>query len=162
MLSVKHAKSSRHLPLFRSTGSGQSSGTRRWIFSACAVCGWWRAMAPVVRGTAPISGGSVSKFDTAKRLQDRRGAPDSGSRSHDHRDTTEAPCVEGGWVHQREKCDPLGPGVFREKEELHRTKLLGARGYFGSTRGRDEELIRNYIRYQEREDERFDQLGLWR
>lgn len=31
-----------------------------------------------------------------------------------------------------------------------------------STVGRDEELIRNYIRHQEQEDERLDQLGLWR
>ncbi len=37
-----------------------------------------------------------------------------------------------------------------------------ARGYFVSTVGRDEELIRNYIREQEREDEKLDQLMLWR
>ena len=35
-----------------------------------------------------------------------------------------------------------------------------ARGYFASTVGRDEELIRNYIRYQESEDRRIDQLNL--
>lgn len=29
-------------------------------------------------------------------------------------------------------------------------------------KGRDEEVIRNYIRNQEREDERLEQLGLWR
>ena len=37
-----------------------------------------------------------------------------------------------------------------------------ARGYFVSTVGRDEELIRKYIRHQEEEDKRLDQLGLWR
>ena len=37
-----------------------------------------------------------------------------------------------------------------------------ARGYFVSTVGRDEELIRQYIREQEKEDERLDQMGLWR
>ena len=37
-----------------------------------------------------------------------------------------------------------------------------ARGYFVSTVGRDEEVIRQYIRNQEKEDERLDQLGLWR
>jgi putative transposase len=37
-----------------------------------------------------------------------------------------------------------------------------ARGYFVSTFGRDEELIRKYIRHQEEEDKRLDQLGLWR
>ena len=30
------------------------------------------------------------------------------------------------------------------------------------TSGRDEEAIRNYIRNQERENERLEQLGLWR
>ena len=35
-----------------------------------------------------------------------------------------------------------------------------ARGYFASTVGRDEEVIRNYIRQQEHEDCRLDQLKL--
>ena len=35
-----------------------------------------------------------------------------------------------------------------------------ARGYFVSTVGRDEAVIRAYIRHQEREDQRNDQLGL--
>jgi len=35
-----------------------------------------------------------------------------------------------------------------------------ARGYFVSTVGRDEQVIRAYIRHQEREDRRIDQLEL--
>ena len=35
-----------------------------------------------------------------------------------------------------------------------------ARGYFVSTVGRDEEVIREYIRHQEQEDRRVDQLNL--
>ncbi len=35
-----------------------------------------------------------------------------------------------------------------------------ARGYFVSTVGRDEEVIREYIRHQEEEDRRIDQLNL--
>ena len=35
-----------------------------------------------------------------------------------------------------------------------------ARGYFASTVGRDEEVIRNYIRHQEAEDRRIDQMKL--
>jgi len=35
-----------------------------------------------------------------------------------------------------------------------------ARGYFVSTVGRDEAVIRNYIRHQEAEDRRIDQLNL--
>ena len=34
------------------------------------------------------------------------------------------------------------------------------RGYFVSTVGRDEEVIREYIRHQEQEDRRVDQLNL--
>jgi putative transposase len=37
-----------------------------------------------------------------------------------------------------------------------------ARGYFVSTVGRDEAVIREYIRNQEKEDARLDQLSLWR
>jgi putative transposase len=36
-----------------------------------------------------------------------------------------------------------------------------ARGYFVSTVGRDEALIRQYIQDQEKEDQRLDQLNLW-
>lgn len=36
-----------------------------------------------------------------------------------------------------------------------------ARGYFVSTVGRDEHVIREYIRKQEAEDRRMDQLHLW-
>lgn len=35
-----------------------------------------------------------------------------------------------------------------------------ARGYFASTVGRDEQVIRNYIRHQEAEDRRIEQLNL--
>ncbi len=35
-----------------------------------------------------------------------------------------------------------------------------ARGYFVSTVGLDEDVVRNYIKKQEKEDERLDQLGL--
>ena len=38
---------------------------------------------------------------------------------------------------------------------------FGARGYFVSTVGRDEAGIREYIRHQEQEDQRLDQLKLW-
>ena len=37
-----------------------------------------------------------------------------------------------------------------------------ARGYFVSTVGRDEQVIREYIRNQELEDARLEQLNLWR
>jgi hypothetical protein len=48
----------------------------------------------------------------------------------------------------------------------HRRNFVGQSfwrsGYFVSTVGRDEEVIRNYIRNQEQEDQRLDQMNLWR
>jgi putative transposase len=37
-----------------------------------------------------------------------------------------------------------------------------ARGYYVSTVGRDEQAIREYIKNQEQEDKRLEQLNLWR
>jgi putative transposase len=37
-----------------------------------------------------------------------------------------------------------------------------ARGYYVSTAGRDEEVVREYIRRQEEEDKRLDQLNMFR
>ena len=65
-------------------------------------------------------------------------------------------------------------GYIKGKSAIHIARTFGkrtrnfteehfwARGYFVSTVGRDEEVIRNYIRRQEEEDRRLDQLELLR
>jgi putative transposase len=65
-------------------------------------------------------------------------------------------------------------GFIKGKSAIHLARVYGerkrnfvgqhfwARGYFVSTVGRDERLIREYIRKQEQQDARLDQLGLWR
>ena len=65
-------------------------------------------------------------------------------------------------------------GYIKGKSAIHLARVYGeqrrnfvgqhfwARGYFVSTVGRDEEVIRQYIRNQEREDERLDQMNLLR
>lgn len=65
-------------------------------------------------------------------------------------------------------------GYIKGKSAIHLARVYGerrrnfvgqhfwARGYFVNTVGRDETAIRDYIRNQEREDARLDQLGLWR
>ena len=65
-------------------------------------------------------------------------------------------------------------GFIKGKSAIHLARVYGerkrnfvgqhfwARGYFVSTVGRDEMVIREYIKNQEKEDERLDQLGLWR
>jgi putative transposase len=65
-------------------------------------------------------------------------------------------------------------GYIKGKSAIHLARAYGerkrnfvgqhfwARGYFVSTVGRDEEVIRAYIRKQEKEGERLEQLNLWR
>ena len=48
---------------------------------------------------------------------------------------------------------------FREKWS---SRHFWARGYFVSTVGRDTEVIRDYIKRQEEEDKRLEQINLWR
>ena len=63
-------------------------------------------------------------------------------------------------------------GFIKGKSAIHIARLYAgrkqnyvgqhfwARGYFASTVGRDEQVIRNYIRHQEEEDRRVDQMQL--
>ncbi len=65
-------------------------------------------------------------------------------------------------------------GYIKGKSAIHIARTYGgkkrnfvgesfwARGYFASTVGRDEEKIREYIRNQEKEDIRIDQLKLFK
>ena len=65
-------------------------------------------------------------------------------------------------------------GYIKGKSAIHLARVYGenrrnfvgqhfwARGYFVSTVGREEAVIRAYIREQEREDRRLDQMNLWR
>ena len=65
-------------------------------------------------------------------------------------------------------------GFIKGKSAIHLARTYGehrgnfagqsfrARGYFVSTVGRDEEVIRNHIQNQEREDQRLERMRLWR
>jgi putative transposase len=64
-------------------------------------------------------------------------------------------------------------GYIKGKSAIHLARVYGerkrnfvgqhfwARGFWVSTVGRDEKVIREYIRKQEAEDKRLDQLNLW-
>lgn len=52
--------------------------------------------------------------------------------------------------------------TFSERKRNFVGQHFWARGYFVSTVGRDEAVIREYIRHQEKEDKRVDQLSLVR
>jgi len=65
-------------------------------------------------------------------------------------------------------------GFIKGKSAIHLARVYGerkrsfvdqhfwARGFFVSTIGRDEQTVRDYIKNQEEEDKRLDQLNLWR
>jgi putative transposase len=65
-------------------------------------------------------------------------------------------------------------GFIKGKSAIHLARVYGerrrnfvgqhfwARGYFVSTVGRDERVIREYLKKQAEADARLDQLGLWR
>jgi putative transposase len=65
-------------------------------------------------------------------------------------------------------------GYIKGKRAIHMARAYGkrrrnfvgqhfwARGYFVSTVGRDEAVIREYIRRQEDEDKQLEQMNLWR
>lgn len=50
--------------------------------------------------------------------------------------------------------------MYMERRRNYVGQHFWARGYFTSTVGRDEQMIREYIRNQEKEDRRIDQLKL--
>ena len=103
----------------------------------------------------------VSRAGAAQGKSDRRGPSDGRPCAHDDLDTTEVCGVEPvGYI--KGKSEIHLARVYSERKRNFAGQSFWARGYFVSTVGRDEELIRNYIREQEREDERLDQLGLWR
>ncbi len=51
--------------------------------------------------------------------------------------------------------------VYGERKRNYVGQHFWARGFFASTVGRDERVIREYISKQEEEDKRLDQLNLW-
>ena len=67
------------------------------------------------------------------------------------------------WGRCSESSRPKGSaGWYGERKRNFVGQHFWARGYFVSTVGRDEAMIREYIKNQENEDERLDQLGLWK
>ena len=51
--------------------------------------------------------------------------------------------------------------VYTERKKNFTGQHFWARGFYVSTVGRDEDAVRKYIRGQEKEDKRLDQMGLW-
>src|SRR5207302_5727432 len=89
---------------------------------------------------------------------DRRGAPDAGS------------CAQMIAIPPKYAVSQV-IGYIKGKSAIHLARVYGepkrnfvgqhfwAGGYFVSTVGRDEAVIREYIRHQEREDQRLEQMN---
>ena len=60
-----------------------------------------------------------------------------------------------------EQNEPDCASIRRAEKKLC-GQYFWARGYWEATEGRDEAAIRDYIRQQEHEDRRLDQINLWR
>lgn len=60
------------------------------------------------------------------------------------------------------KCAIHLARVYGERKRNFVGQHFWVRGYFVSTVERDEAVIREYVKNQEQEDQRLDQLGLWR
>src|ERR1700756_364099 len=114
-----------------------------------------------VRGVTAALGRSVAQAGCAERESNRGRSPAARSGAHDDRDPAEVCGVAGDWVYQGEECNSPGAGVWGEEEEFRGSAFL-ARGSYVSTVGRDETVIRDYIRNQEQQDKRLDQMNLWR
>ena len=52
--------------------------------------------------------------------------------------------------------------TYAERRRNFTGQHFWARGFYVSTVGRDEQMIRDYIKSQEKEDARLEQLNLWR
>lgn len=119
------------------------------------------SQADVVCAVEATLGGGLPQVSAAEGESHRGRALDVGSCAHDDCDPAKVCGVAGNRLHQRQERDSFGAGLWREKRNFV-GQPFWARGYFVSTVGRDEAVIREYIRDQEHQDHRLDQMNLWR
>ncbi len=89
------------------------------------------------------------------------GASDGGSRSYAVVDTTEVLGFRGGGVYKGKSAIAIARN-YMDRAKNFVGQNFWARGYYVSTVGRDEAQIREYIRAQEKEDQRLDQLNMFK
>ena len=99
------------------------------------------------------------EFGAAARKQDRRRPSDA--RSGPHADFHSAEIFRGGGdrLHERKEFE-LDRAERRAQGAQFTGHKFWACGYFVSTVGRDEEMIRAYIKNQEMQDRELDQLSM--
>jgi putative transposase len=110
---------------------------------------------------ATAFGGCVPKAGRAEGKQNRGGSYSTGSRAHVDLDPAEIRGVAGDRFIKGKSAIHLAR-VYGEKKRNFVGQHFWARGFFVSTVGRDQEVIREYIRKQQEEDKRLEQMNLWR
>ena len=115
----------------------------------------------VLYGQLRVHLGEVFRKLASKGMPDRGGTPDARPRPY------------AASIPLKYSVSQI-VGFIKGKSAIHIARVYGerkrnfvgqhfwARGFFVSTVGRDEAAIREYIQKQEKEDQRLDQLGLWR
>jgi REP element-mobilizing transposase RayT len=93
--------------------------------------------------------------------RDRIPARSSASGAAKGKPSRRRPSHAGSRSHEGKSAIHLAR-VYGEKKRNFVGQHFWARGYFVSTVGRDEAVIREYIKRQEQEDNRLEQMNLWR
>lgn len=65
-------------------------------------------------------------------------------------------------MHQQDERDSPGAGVWREQVQPHRKAFPQSEDILWPRSGRDERVIREYIRQQEEVDAKLEQMRIWR
>jgi putative transposase len=96
----------------------------------------------------------------SKRKQNIGRTPHARPRSVAGLDSTKVWGFPGCRFHQRQSAIHIGR-VFQGRQRNFNGQSFWARGFFVSTVDRDEKVIREYIKKQEAEDRRLDQLQMF-
>ena len=103
-------------------------------------------------------GRDVSRIGLAQGGENRRRAFDGRPRPYLHQYSAEVRRVECGYLKGKSAIQIARK--FGGRQKNFTGEHFWARGYFVSTVGLDEHMVRAYIRNQEDEDERYDQMKL--
>jgi putative transposase len=113
-----------------------------------------------VSGVEETAGRGFSSACGSERIEGRRGAFASGPCSHAFVPPKYAVSNVVGYIKGKSAIHMAR--TYGERKRNFVGQSFWARGYFVSTVGRDEKAIREYIQSQEKEDQRLEQLNLWK
>jgi putative transposase len=110
---------------------------------------------------AQTSQGGAARSGFPEREPDSGRASASRSCAHVSVNSTQVLCGAGRWFHKGRERHPHIVRTYLGRRRNYHGMHFWARGYYVSTVGADEESVRDYIKKQEQEDARLDQLQLF-